>query len=120
MKWKVSTNKILFDYDKARNEFEQNGNYILYQSRGKAHMIKEPKIGDEVVIICDKQEVLIGVIRSNFEEGKEHTMEYCKFSKKDDNNHRKIMQNIQIEIIGLGDMSYNRGVQRTWSIYRKI
>jgi hypothetical protein len=118
--WKVSTNKTLFDYKKARRHFEDNGAYILYQSRGKAHMVKLPQIGDEVVIICGGQEVLRGIVCSNFEEGDEHTAEHCIFSKGGDYNHRAVMEYIQIEITELGDMSYNRGVQRTWSSYRRI
>ena len=118
--WKVSTNKKFFKYDDARKMFRKNGEFVLAQSRGKAKMVKVPHIGDKVVIVCDKKEVLIGEVISEFMEGTSHRSDECVFSIGGNDNHREIDEYLKIRIIGLGDLSYNRGVQRTWSQYKRI
>ena len=118
MIWKLSTNKKLFDYELARKAFKKNGSFVLYQSKGRARMVTVPHIGDKVIIVCDKKEVLKGIVRSEFQEGTMHQDTACPFSKGGDKNHREKLQYLTIEITGLGDMVYNRGVQRTWSKYK--
>lgn len=119
MKWKVSTNKKLFDWKQARDKFEQQGSYILNQSKGKSVMKMVPQEGDEVVIVCDRKEVLVGVVLEEFKEGTSHQVGECEFSQGGNNNHRLVGYFAPIKIVALGNMSENRGCQRTWTSYKK-
>ena len=119
MKWKVSTNKKLFDWKQARDKFEQQGSYILNQSKGKSIMKMVPHEGDEVVIVCDKKEVLVGVVLGEFKEGISHQDGVCDFSQGGNDNHRLVSCFASIKIIALGNLSENRGCQRTWTSYKK-
>lgn len=119
MIWKVSTSKERFDWRKARTYFETYGEFVLYQSKGRAIMRHVPCVGDEVVLVCDKHEVLCGFVVEGFQEGQSHWVGKCPFSKGDNTGHRDVMIYTSIKITALGDLSTNRGCQRTWTTYKK-
>lgn len=81
-------------------------------------MRKTPQKGDQVVIVCDKKEVLIGVVEEEFQEGKLHKVEHCKYSKGDNGEHRTPEFYASIRIVSLGNLTPNRGCQRTWTSYK--
>lgn len=120
MHWKVSTNKSKFDWKGAREHFRTNGELILYQSKGRATMKHIPLVGDEVTIVSDKKEVLKGIVIESFQEGIEHLVGQCPFSKGENNEHRENNNYATIQITSLGDMHPNCGVQRTWSKYNQL
>ena len=118
MIWKVSTNKKKFDYKSARKLFLQNGEYVFHQSKGRAKMCKTPQEGDKVVIVCDKMEVLEGVVERAFQTGTLHQTEQCVFSTGDNSGHREVEYYATIRVVSLGNLTHNRGCQRTWTTYK--
>lgn len=119
MQWKVSTNKTKFDWKLAREWLADKGEFVLYQSKGRAKMKLVPNIGDEVIIVCDKKEVLKGRVIDGFKEGTRHQVDDCIFSKGSNQGHREPTYHAAIQITALGDLSENRGCQRTWTTYKK-
>ena len=114
--WKISTNSKYFDYESAIRSFEQNGSFILWQSKGRANMVNVPKINDKVIITCDKKEILKGYIKYEFTNGTKHTTLECPFSKGN-SIHRNELVYAGIMITEKGSMNYLRGCQRTWCKY---
>lgn len=98
--WKVSTSKERFDWRKARTYFERYGEFVLYQSKGRAIMRRVPCVGDEVVLVCDKREVLCGIVVEGFQEGQSHWVGKCPFSKGDNTGHREVMMCASIQHYG--------------------
>lgn len=117
--WKVSTNYRLFDYKKVQQDVrsyykgERFDPVRIFQSKGNAHMVHMPQIGDMVYFSCKKMQVLIGKVIQGFSEGTSH--HHCPYSKGGITEHRVPMVYATIEIIGVGDGSEFKGVQRTWS-----
>lgn len=81
-------------------------------------MREVPREGDRVVMVCDKKEVLIGIVVHEFQEGTLHRADNCTFSKGDNGGHREPEYYASIRIISLGDLTPNRGCQRTWTTYK--
>jgi hypothetical protein len=117
--WKVSTNYKLFDYKKAQDDFNANKSVKIYQSRGRAHMVNVPKIGDIVYFSSNKKEVLIGKVIQEFTPGTLH--QECHYNIRPNNTIPKHQENPQfavIEITAVGSGQEFKGVQRTWSKIR--
>jgi hypothetical protein len=66
--WQVSWNKSLYDYIGIINSYKNNGNDIIYQSKGLARMKDDnlPKINDIVYVSCNKLKIMKCKIISNF------------------------------------------------------
>ena len=117
--WKVSTNYKLFDYKKAQDDFNANKSVKIYQSRGRAHMVNCPEIGDIVYFSSNKKEVLIGKVIQEFTRGTLH--QECHYNIRPNNTIPKHQENPQfavIEITAVGSGQEFKGVQRTWSKIR--
>jgi len=112
--WKITWNKNLYDYKARINDFIDNGNDIISQSKGQALMKNIPREGDIAYISCDKKLIMKVKVISKFQ--KNNIGDSDKF---DINNvsapHRTHEYNfLKILKIYNNNMEF-KGNQRTWT-----
>lgn len=122
--WKVSWNAKLYNYEKLINDYLNNKHSgIIYQSKGKAHMINLPQINDIVNISCKKQHILTckiitGFINNGIEEQNDS---YNLTNLLNNRNHADNNIYLTMQIINVVDRQKRpllKGCQRTWCKYK--
>ena len=65
--WKVSWNKDFYNYKGIIEDFKDNKLDVIKQSKGLAHMVNIPNIGDKVYVSCNTLKIISCEVISNFE-----------------------------------------------------
>ena len=118
--WKVSWNKKLYDYKKLIQDFNNNHHSgIIFQSKGKAHMVNLPQVNDIVYVSCNKQHIITCTIISNFiHDGNEQNNDDYNLGNTEryhsDNNTYLSMRIDKIH----NNPTSLKGCQRTWCKYK--
>jgi hypothetical protein len=116
MKWQVSWSKKRYDYKRLiRDYLEGRHTGFVTQSKGMAKMVVVPQIGDEVVVSCDKKNILKCKVVSEFvvRENGDHD-EYCIGSPgTHPYTHNNTFLMLQIVEVYENPEPLN-GFQRTW------
>ena len=117
-KWQISVGNDKFDYHSAQDTYLTNGEFTINQSKGNAPMKVIPKIGDEVVYVSNKTEVLTGKVMSDEMDGELHMSENCPFVMGEQ-EHQSNKKYFVVKITGIGSNERQIGNQRTWIKYKK-
>lgn len=115
--WKVSWNKKLYDYRGIIESYRLEEQDIIYQSKGRARMVKLPKEGDIVYVSCNKLQIMkcivvSGVIVGASENGDRFNLGINRpHSDNDTYLKMKILETFDETIV-------LKGCQRTWCKYK--
>jgi len=118
--WQVTWNSKLYDYEKLINDFKNNNHSgIIYQCKGRAKMVKLPKINDYVYISCNKLKIMKCKVISNFVIGHEEKYDLYNIGSQTQRIHsiNNEYLTLQIEII-YENPEILKGFQRTWCKYK--
>ena len=117
--WRVSWNKDLYDYKRIISLYKLGEEDIINQSKGRAKMVKLPKIGDYAYVSCDKKKIMKCKIISNFIIGDEEKSDKC--NKGNPRIHTNNNTYLKMKILEVYDeYLIFKGCQRTWSKYTGI
>jgi hypothetical protein len=117
--WQVSWNKKQYKYKKFIQEFPlmTDEQKLIPQSKGRARMVKVPKINDLVSICCGGKIILRGVVRTQFQVGNLHKTD--QFNSGESRTH-EAGEYLFIYITEVVNKDIKkRGCQRTWIQYKR-
>ena len=116
--WKVTWSPKLYDYKKLIEDFTKNQHSgIIFQSKGRAHMVNLPKIDDIVYVSCNKQHIMTCTIISNFiNNGNEANIDSYNKGFLRIHSSNMIYLTMKIDLIHTNP-DYLRGHQCTWCSY---
>ena len=111
--WKITWNPKMYDYKKRIQDFIENGNDIMPQSKGTANMKSMPEEGDIAYVSCDRKLIMKVIIHSKFQ----NNYNICKHDPYYINNDATHITNEYnyLKIIKIYSQSIKfPGNQRTW------